>query len=181
MNLAERLTNMEFFDADGEPRRLGAFWEKSPAVLVLVRHFGCLFCREQVSNLNDVKKRMDELGAKLVVLGSGTVQQARWFREDLKLDVAVLSDPKLAAFKTAELRRDWLGVLNLASLSAAFRALKKGFRPGKRMGDAWQNGAVFVFAPKDKVLFSHPSHNAGDHADVKDVLTALENGLGHKA
>jgi hypothetical protein len=40
MGLVERLKDIELSDWSGETRRLGAFWEERPVVLVFIRHFG---------------------------------------------------------------------------------------------------------------------------------------------
>lgn len=40
MRVSERLAGMELKDWRGRPRRLEAFWQERPAVLVFLRHFG---------------------------------------------------------------------------------------------------------------------------------------------
>lgn len=39
-DLASHLALLEVRTPDDEPVRLGSFWEKRPAVLVFIRHFG---------------------------------------------------------------------------------------------------------------------------------------------
>lgn len=38
--VSDHLENVTALDADGEPVRLGTFWQEHPAVLVFIRHFG---------------------------------------------------------------------------------------------------------------------------------------------
>jgi hypothetical protein len=38
--VASRLSDIELEDWQGTPRRLGAFWQDRPIVLVFIRHFG---------------------------------------------------------------------------------------------------------------------------------------------
>jgi hypothetical protein len=40
MGIVHRLADIELSDWRGETRRLGAFWEERPVVLVFIRHFG---------------------------------------------------------------------------------------------------------------------------------------------
>ena len=40
MGVARRLDRIELSDWQGEPRRLGAFWEERAVVLIFIRHFG---------------------------------------------------------------------------------------------------------------------------------------------
>jgi len=35
-----KLANITLPDTDGKPTRLGSLWEKGPAVLVFLRHYG---------------------------------------------------------------------------------------------------------------------------------------------
>lgn len=40
MKTSEKLAGIELRDCDGEIVRLGSLWEKKPAILVFIRHFG---------------------------------------------------------------------------------------------------------------------------------------------
>src|SRR5688500_4211712 len=99
MSVATVLAPLRLADDDGVPVRLGDLWKHGPVVLVFVRHFGCVFSRQQV---NDLKKYVPELrnrGAELVVVGNGTPPFARDFREELALEGTILVDPSLEAYR----------------------------------------------------------------------------------
>lgn len=38
--VAERLRDVEVLGVDGEPVRLGSYWQQQPAIVVFVRHYG---------------------------------------------------------------------------------------------------------------------------------------------
>lgn len=40
MGVARKLANIELSDWRGKQTRLGSLWERRPAVLVFIRHFG---------------------------------------------------------------------------------------------------------------------------------------------
>jgi len=40
MRVATKLSRLELRDWAGQPVRLGTLWEKQPAVLLFIRHFG---------------------------------------------------------------------------------------------------------------------------------------------
>jgi hypothetical protein len=40
VRLANKLSGLELCDWNGEPQRLGTFWQDRAAVLVFIRHFG---------------------------------------------------------------------------------------------------------------------------------------------
>ena len=39
-SIAAALADIELPDCDGKPLRLGTLWERAPAVLVFLRHYG---------------------------------------------------------------------------------------------------------------------------------------------
>ena len=53
MNVARRLENISVLDADGRGVRLGDLWREQTVVLAFIRHFGWLFCRQQVAVRNN--------------------------------------------------------------------------------------------------------------------------------
>jgi hypothetical protein len=40
MRIATKLAGIELDDSSGARRRLGAYWQERPVVLVFIRHFG---------------------------------------------------------------------------------------------------------------------------------------------
>ena len=47
---------MIVYDPDGREIRLGELWAAETVVLVFVRHFGCLFCRQQVAAIGSLRR-----------------------------------------------------------------------------------------------------------------------------
>lgn len=137
-----------------------------------------MFCREQVAQLRGTVFEIRALGAELVVVGNGGPSHAQHFRDEQKLDFPLLVDPKLQAYEAAGLRRSVLSSFSLGTLRNAARALGSGYRQGSTQGDPWQQGGTFVIAPDGRTLFSFISREAGDHADVKQVLQALRDVAG---
>ncbi len=114
------------------------------------------------------------LGAELVIVGNGAASFASGFREEFALDdVTVLIDPKLAAYRSAGLRRGRLEALSPRVPLHTMRALRNGFRQTAVRGDPWQLGGVFVVQPGGAVVFRHVSREAGDHPDLDEVLAAI--------
>ena len=50
-----------------------------------------------------------------------------------------------------------------------------GHRQVGVQGDPWQLDGTLVIVPPDRVLFTHVSREAGDHAQVQDLLQALDH------
>ncbi len=131
--------------------------------------------------MRGAEREMEERGAALVVIGNGSVAHAAAFREDEGIRGRLLVDPELRAYRAAGLRRSPLATLSPAVLKNGWRAMRAGYRPSRVLGDPWQLGGAFVIQPGGKVVLRQVSREAGDHADVRDILAALERAAPHPA
>ena len=123
-----------------------------------------------------LRQHIDEIhaaGAELYAIGNGAPMFIEGFRETTGFTGPVFTDPSLAVYRAAELRR---GVGTIVSLRAAARtvgALRRGFRQGRTEGDALQQGGVLVIAPDGRVLYHHVSASPGDNAPPEEIIRAL--------
>ena len=163
---------------DGTAVRLGSVWADRPAVLALVRHFGCIFCKEQVSRLRAIVGDIHALGAELVIVGSGSPQMAGFFAEDYAITTPVLTDPQRRVYRILDVRRPpRLAFVDLRVFLRGVRALLHGYRQQSdqvsERGDQTQLGGVFIVRPGGDVAWAHRSAFAGDRPTNAAILSAL--------
>src|SRR3954447_9034385 len=91
MDLAT-LDALKLADATGTQHQLGDLWAEQPVVLVFLRHFGCIHCREHASQLGERYAEIQALGADLVAIGTGNERYAAAFVKDEKIPYLVLVD-----------------------------------------------------------------------------------------
>nr|WP_232362734.1 peroxiredoxin-like family protein [Desulfosudis oleivorans] len=120
----------------------------------------------------NVKKQLDEMGVALVAVGSGTPEQARVFIEKFKFEGEVYLDPSLAAYNAFRLKRGFWRTLGPCSIGRGFKTMFRGFHQGRKAGDLWQQGGLFVMGPGNQVVFAHRNGRAGKQADLNIVLKA---------
>lgn len=123
--------------------------------------------------MRDATPRIHGAGAELVVVGSGTVEQAAWFAEDLHLTTPVYTNPSRELFRALASRRSLWRVLHPGTLLAALRAWRGGFRQESVQGDPLELGGVFVVGRGGEFRFAHRSRWAGDHPKATTVIRAL--------
>lgn len=123
--------------------------------------------------MRDALPEIRAAGAELVVVGSGTPEQAARFRDERGLDFPLFVDPELEAYRAAGLRRSVIDTLGPRALAHAMRAFRRGARQGSVQGDPWQLGGAFVIDRTGKPVYRHVSRNAGDHAPIGGLLGAL--------
>lgn len=178
---ARLLEDIVLQDHEGLPVRLGDTWKDKPAVLAFVRHYGCVFCRDQAVQLHKLRDEFEEAGVRLVVIGHGTPEMAASFRRAQGVDLPVLVDPDRRIYETVGAKVATLDELIgprqiLAGLRAALTSrMKQGsiaVHQGRIIGHAAQLGGVLVVAPDGSVRYAHMSDNASDYPPAREVLAA---------
>ena len=134
-----------------------------------------MLCREQVAELRPHLPALHDAGARLVVIGSGAPHFVAGFREllDLPPEIVVLCDPELASYRLLGFRRGAGSTLGYRAVKHGLRALRAGFRQGKTMGDAYQQGGVLVVLPGGQIAYHYASEVAGDHPPPQAIVGAL--------
>jgi hypothetical protein len=163
----------------GQKALLRDFWRRSVTVTSFVRHFGCLFCHQMVHDLVKAVPDILRRGARVIVVGNGSINQARHFFQERNLPaegVEVLTDPERNSYQAAAFERGYGETFfNRGSQRAFARARADGHRITGLFGDLTQLGGVLVVRPPVKLLYIHRSRFAGDHPDMADVLAVLDN------
>ncbi len=173
----EGLADAEVLDLEGAAHPLRELWASRPAVVVFIRHFSCIFCREQVAQLRPELPAIRGLGAELQLVGNGTVEQLRWFVEDQRPDFPVFTDPTVKVYEAAGFRRDKGAMLHLGSVKSAARAAIRGFRQDGIRGDRLQQGGVLVVLPDGRLAYRYVSNHLGDHPSPDSIVSALRAAL----
>jgi peroxiredoxin len=158
---------------DGKVHRLRNLWGSVPSVTTFVRHFGCLFCHQMVADLVTRVPEILDRGARVVIIGNGTLEQARHFFSERKLPrsgVDVVTDPRRESFAAAGLERGIFRTFNGRAVTAYGAARAHGHRVTGLFGDLTQLGGLFVIRPPATLVYAHRSRFAGDHPEMTDVL-----------
>jgi peroxiredoxin len=104
--------------------------EASPVLLVFLRHFGCSFCRQAISDVAELKPELDKRGVRPVFVHLGTPERAKPFFDYYGIgDVERVSDPEARVYQ--------LPLFALPRMHPALTLLQ----PSVWMG--WLKGAIF--------------------------------------
>lgn len=132
-----------------------------------------MFCREQAARLG---QRLDEIraaGAQLLAIGNGHEHWARAFIEEEGVAFAVYVDPGKRSYEHYGMKRGVGEVFGPKSVRHSLRAMSRGHFQSQTRGDALQNGGVIVLDEDGEVVYSHIENEAGDLADLDEVIAAL--------
>lgn len=166
-----------FTDADGNEIRLSDFWESAPQgiVLVFLRHFGCLFCRDHASQLRDHYDEFQDRGYHIVAIGQGTPARSAKFRSDYDLPFPVLGDRALDSYRRYGLTSSSLGsFFKPKAYPAGIRSMLRGKFPGLPDGDVNQNPGTFLIDRTGRVLHQQIGQHAGDFPSAQTILDWID-------
>ncbi len=172
----DRLADARVKDRDGDTSRLGERWASGPALLVFLRHFGCVACSEHVTLLMPRLAELRALGVGVTFVGSGDPQYVEGFveRNGIVPDLAdVVTDPSLQAHSAAGMVRGRWQTFGPRAIRNFVRAVLAGNEHGSPQGDSLQQGGVILVAGDGTVEFAHADAALGDHAVTNDVVQAV--------
>ena len=109
----------------------------------------------------------------LIVIGNGAPHFIEGFRETTGFTGPIYTDPTLAVYKAAALKRGAMTLLKLRAAVATVGALRRGFRQTGVQGDGTQQGGVLVVAPDGRILYHHISEYPGDNASPDEIRSHL--------
>lgn len=165
------IDNFQVLTPDGTPTTLGVRRKGRAGVMVFVRHFGCIFCRQRIAELVEQAQQFDGHDYAIWVVGNGTAPMANDFVTTHKISCPVFTDPSRHIYRELGMKR-MIG-LNLKSVTRAISAFKDGHRQTKVQGDPWQQGGVVVFDNTGTVTLCIPDNEAGSELPWHDVHISL--------
>jgi hypothetical protein len=141
--------------------------DEAPTLLVFLRHFGCIFCRETVAELREAAGRPGFPPVIFFFQGSPTEGKA-FLRRDWP-DVRAVADPHARFYEAFGVgRMSPLQMLRPGLWAAERRAKAKGLEGGARSGDIWRMPGIFLVRG-DRVLWQHDFRHAGDAPDFAAI------------
>lgn len=169
------LDDIRLLDTQGSEVRLGDLWADKPVALVFMRHYGCLFCREQVIELKRHEAELRSAGGEVVVIGMGTPEHAAHFQQQQELPFTLLVDRTRESYRAAGLKypKMW-EVTGPKVWWRGLKAVAKGARQGSAKQNYKQLGGTLVIAPGGEVEWTHKSKDSADNAPVDQIVSYLK-------
>lgn len=175
-DLVGSLSDISLPDGDYVDHRLGDLWAAQTVVLIHLRHFGCILCRHFVSRLRDSNAAFEQVGARLVAIGTGGREYAKAFVTERKIHFLVLVDKQLETHELIGIKGG--GRLMIAkpnTLVAAAKALAAGERQGKTGPNPFLFGASHVIAAGGVLCFSWLNGDYQDNPPIDELVAMARN------
>ncbi|NP_001354055.1 Thioredoxin-like protein AAED1, chloroplastic [Zea mays] len=179
--LAQKLQGVDVFDLSGKTVPIVDLWKERKAVVAFARHFGCVLCRKRADLLAAKQDDMQAAGVALVLIGPGSVEQAKAFCEQTKFKGEVYADPTHSSYDALEFAFGLFSTFTPAAGLKIIQLYREGYRQdwelsfekNTRTKGGWYQGGLIVAGPGiDNILYIHKDKEAGDDPDMQDVLRA---------
>lgn len=152
-DVGERAPNASVQTLNGDAVDLSTLWSSADRGLALVflQHYGCPFCKEHAREIDSRSAELRISGVHVAFIGCGTRDEARTFRDELRLTNPVFNDADRTAYGIGVAS---LGaVLNPKVMAGGVRAAVKGFLPRRSSGHPLQLQGQFLIG-RDGIIRS---------------------------
>jgi hypothetical protein len=158
------------------PGTLGDQLSEEPTLLVFLRHFGCMFCRETVSDLRKAAEENADF-PNVLFFSQASATEGRAFMRRYWPSARVIADPQLELYDLFGIpRAGFLEAIGPRVLKARSRARQKGFTNGPNSGDIWRMPGIFA-VQRERIVWTHQAEHAADHPDFGRIPELIERQL----
>ncbi len=150
--------------------------DKTPTLVVFLRHMGCSFCREALQLIAEQRKQIESQGVAIVLVHMSQPGAANKLLAKFGLNepepIWHISDPEQRLYKVFELPRGKFSQLfGLQEFGRGFRAaFIKGHLFGLPQGDGKQLGGAFLFYRRH-IIKAYRTTRASDRTDVLAIAS----------
>jgi len=177
MNLDPEILEATFLNNGDNLKQL---CENKPVLLVFLRHFGCTFCRESLTDIAKIRQEIVGLNIEIVIVHMANEEVATDFFSKYKMQGVVnISDPDLSLYEYFGLAKGSFG--QLYGLKVWLRGLKAGLIDGhggpvlnKSWGDYNQMPGLFIIN-KNEIKSSFVHNSAADRPNYLKFVKEFIN------
>lgn len=146
---------------------------EKPVLLVFLRHFGCVFCKEAMEDLRELRPEIEQAGFHLVFAHMSSNKIAEDYFKNFNLNkVQHVSDPNKDFYTAFGLKKGSVGQLyGLKTWYRGFSTENKHLKLelSKSLGDSTQMPGLFTIAD-GKIVDSYIHKYAADKPNYKKLL-----------
>jgi len=149
------------------------FSNEKPVFLVFLRHFGCVFCKEALSDIAKIKTQLSEKRIKLIFVHMASNEIAEEYFHQFDLSGAThVSNPEKNFYMSFGLMKGSISQLyGLRTWIRGFSPKTKGYKLelNEQLGDSTQMPGMFLIH-QGKTIGEYIHKTASDHPDYEAFI-----------
>lgn len=175
--------DMTLLTHEGDDARISDFWSERPALVVFWRQFGCGCGVERAGRLRAELEQYHEAGANVVIIGQGDPIRAAAYRDQHELEVPILVDSDLSAYRAYGLREGSVAQILFDAPESFWdhdRETGENFIVSRResgrplVDNPWLLPGEFVVDATGTIVHVHRYQHCEDHPEPLVHVTAIK-------
>lgn len=160
--------------ADGQTVALAQLYKERPLLLQFSRHLGCVFCVDHAKQLLKHYETLQKHGLDVALVIMGGAEDARRFREALKLSFPVYGDPDQTVYRAFNVPRG--SAWQVAGPQLWWTGLKALLRSGigRPRGDLMQLSGTYLIDTNGRIAWSFRPKSSAEFPEIDDILFAAD-------
>lgn len=148
--------------------------DQGPVLLIFLRHFGCIFCREALKDISEKRESMEKKGIKIVFVHNSTPETGEEYFEKFNLSgISHISDPSTSLYRSFSLGKgNFSQLFGLKNWVRGFEVTVEGGIPFslRQIGDGFQMPGIFLIS-KGEIKESYIHKSAADKPDYDNIIS----------
>ena len=122
------------------------------------------------------KDRFDALGAQVVLVGLGSVEETADFKAKFDIPFDMVADPEKILFKAFDLKQASTGkLLSVGMAVKGVSAMLRGHGIGVPRGDVRQLPGVFIIDAGGQIRYRYYAEGPADHPEPEALFDVLQS------
>jgi len=143
------------------------------SVIFFLRYIGCPVCHMKMYDLLNNHKDFSAAGLQVYVALQSTQASVKEGLAGVKVPFTIVCDPEEKVFALYGVAPGGLlGYLAPSVIMKAMKAVRAGFKHGRKEGKEMQLPAVFIINGDGKITYAYYGKNIGDVPDNQVILSA---------
>jgi hypothetical protein len=138
-------------------------------LMVFLRHFGCLFCKNMIADISMEKEWLKQQGYHIVFVHQSDPSVSKEFFKQFGLESYFeISDPYRTCYKSFEIgSANALHLLNPQAIYGAWESYLQGHRMSEKDGNIWQMPGLLILHEGD-ILKRHQFKHIGEIPNIRN-------------
>jgi prostamide/prostaglandin F2alpha synthase len=157
---------------------VNSLWEGKPAVLILLRRFGCLLCRAHCIRMSRIKSTLDQNGIRLIAIGFDSrgysaFSRGNYFTGEVFIDEDQVIYKALQLERVSSLKMMYDVFISTEGRKVVKDANELGIDGSDLEGDGLQLGGTYIVNAGGEVLFGEKQTSVISHVGPDKILEVL--------
>jgi hypothetical protein len=167
LKVADEVLDSEVIGVNVMPGSLRDQLGDRPVLLIFLRFFGCIFCRETISDLRALSEEQPDFPKVVFVSEAGKIEAQAFVRRYWPAAVTIC-DPEGALYAAFGVGKSVLKNFSPRVFLAVRRASSKGNEQGPTDGNVFRLPGAFLLHGGD-VIWSHDFRHSGERPDFEHL------------